>query len=313
MRLSVVVSAYNEEKKIAACLESVQSLADEIIVVNSSSTDDTIKIAKKYTSKIYTRPNNPMLNVNKNYGFSKAKGEWILSLDSDERVTPELAEEVRTKIQEPNSNIYGYWIPRKNIIFGKWIQNSIWWPDYQLRLVKKGRGKFPEKHVHEMMEVTGETERLSSPMLHENYSSISQYLYKLDTIYTENEVAQFLAHGKKIRWMDAIRFPAQDFIKTFFFQKGYKDGLHGLVLSMLQAFYAEIVFAKIWEKQRFEEYNSSSFLHETYKELVKIYHEIRYWYLSERIEETQNPLKRAALKAVRRRVNTKINKMRNNE
>src|SRR5882762_11573536 len=209
--LSVVISAFNEEKRIARCLESVE-FADEIIFVDNSSADNTVAIAKKYTKHIFTRENNFMLNVNKNFGFTKATGDWILCLDADERVTPELAEEIKnvldrrqeTKDQKP---INGYWIPRKNIIFGKWIQNSIWWPDYQLRLFKKGEGKFPEKHVHEMMHVNGKLEKLENPMIHDNYSSISQYLYKLDRIYTENEVQNFLAQGKKITWIDALRFP----------------------------------------------------------------------------------------------------------
>src|SRR5579864_2788067 len=117
-KLSVVISAFNEEKRIAACLDSVK-FADEIILIDNSSTDHTAKIAEKYTKKIFTRENNLMLNINKNYGFTKAAGDWILSLDADEQVPSALAKEIQEKITSPRPQISttAYWIPRKNIIF----------------------------------------------------------------------------------------------------------------------------------------------------------------------------------------------------
>lgn len=293
--LSVVVSAFNEEKTIKECLESVKSIADEIIVVDNSSTDKTSQIAERFTSKIYRRPNNPMLNINKNFGFSKATCDWILNLDADERVTAELREEIKNEIDQVTTNgesrVAGYWMPRKNIIFGKWMQGGMWWPDYQLRLFRKGEGKFPQKHVHEYITVDGETKKLEHVLLHENYSSVSQYLYKLDTIYTENEAENLIAAGKKATWIDAIRFPVGDFLKTFFAQNGYKDGLHGLVMSILQAFYAEIVFAKVWEKQGFikQEENEEVFLKKLYGEWKKVKRDVWYWLLTSLMKETKNP------------------------
>lgn len=297
-KLSVVISAFNEEKRIAACLESVQ-FADEIILVNNESTDKTEEIAKKYTKYVYSRENNLMLNINKNYGFTKATGNWILCLDADEQVTKELADEIKLRIKH-ESSVNGYWIPRKNIIFGKWIENSIWWPDYQLRLFKKGHGKFPEKHVHEMLVVDGATEKLHEPMIHQNYSSVSQYLYKLDKIYTENEAENFISSGRKLNWIDAIRFPANDFLKTFFAQRGYKDGLHGLVLSLLQAFYAEVVFAKIWEKQGFKQYTSDTFFKDVYNESKKIKKEFHYWFLTEFIHQSKSSVKKIIYRVKRK-------------
>src|SRR5258708_9271721 len=176
MTLSIVISAYNEEKKIEDCLKSA-SFADEIILVDNSSSDRTVEIAKKYAPKIFTRPNNPMLNVNKNFGFGKTKSDWVLNLDADERISPELQTEIKKTLKNPSAE--GYWLPRKNIIFGKWIQSDFWWPDYQLRLFKKNKGKFPEKHVHEYLKVEGETQKLQHPLVHENYSSIDQFIYKM--------------------------------------------------------------------------------------------------------------------------------------
>ena len=298
--LSVVISAFNEEERIKDCLESVKNLASEIIFVDNSSYDRTLGIAKKYTDKIFIRKNNLMLNVNKNYGFSKATRDWVLSLDADERVTPELAKEIESRIKNQESGINGYWIPRKNIIFGKWIQHSIWWPDYQLRLFRRGKGRFPEKHVHEYLRVEGRTEKLENPLEHLNYSTISQFIYKMDKIYTESEVEKIIASGKNLTWIDAIRFPVNDFLKTFFAEKGYKDGLHGLVLSMLQALYQEIVFAKVWERQGFKEENSAYFLKDIYKECKKIIQEFHYWTITSFLETSYHPLKRLFYKALRK-------------
>ncbi|HEX8965073.1 MAG TPA: glycosyltransferase family 2 protein [Patescibacteria group bacterium] len=303
-KLSVVISAFNEASRIEKCLQAA-SFADEIILIDNSSTDTTAKIAKKFTKNVYKRPNNPMLNVNKNFGFSKATGDWILSLDADEVLTSELIAEISEVINK-NSNINGYWIPRKNIIFGKWIQNSIWWPDYQLRLFRKGKGKFAEKHVHEMLTIEGETEKLKNPFVHDNYSSISQYLQKLDKLYTESEVEHYIASGKQIAWTDAITFPLQDFLKTFFAQKGYKDGLHGLVLSFLQAFYAEVVFAKIWEKQGFVEYNEKNFLENVFTYFKKGALEMQYWFLTSFMTDTHNIFKKFSLKLARRKIQKKL-------
>lgn len=302
--LSVVISAYNEEKKIADCLTSV-NWADEIIVIDNSSIDNTKEIALKHGAIVYTRKNNLMLNINKNYGFTRVRNEWVLSLDADERITDELVQEIDIKLKT-NKHINGFWIPRKNIIFGKWIQNSIWWPDYQLRLFKKGFGKFPEIDVHEMIDITGDTEKLESPMLHYNYDSVSQYIMKMDKVYTENAVQNYISSGKELNWYSCIRMPVSDFLKTFFLQKGYKDGLHGLVLSSLQAFYSLVIFAKVWEKNGFPEYNNKEFLKKVINEFNKNAIEFRYWIYTAFIENGKNDLHKLFYKLKRYRVNRQI-------
>lgn len=299
MKISVVISAYNEEKMITECLESVKTLADEIIFIDNESQDKTVQIAKKYTKNIFSVPNNPvMLNKNKNFGFTKASNEWILSLDADERITRELEKEIKRVLR--NRKADGFEIPRKNIIFGKWIQHSIWYPDYNLRLFKKDKGRFPEKHVHEKLLMAGRVERLQNPMIHQNYQTVSQFIRKLDTTYTESEVENFIKSGKKINWYDAIRFPSQDFLKTFFMQKGYKDGLHGLVLSMLQAFYQLVFFVKVWErKEKFADLTPENFLTRLTEEFNKVTKDFKYWLLSILIEESFS-LKRFFLKIKRK-------------
>lgn len=303
-KISVVISAWNEEAKIERTLSSV-AWADEIVFVDSGSTDKTAAIAGKYTKNIFRRPNNPMLNVNKNFGFTKATGDWILCLDADEIVPPELSNEIKEKILSPKSsilspNVVGFWIPRKNIIFGKWIQHGLWWPDRQLRLFVRGKGKFPESHVHEYVAVDGETADLVHPMLHYNYETVSQYLRKLDTIYTENEVANLLATRYQLAWYDAIRFPVSDFLKVYFAQDGYKDGLHGLVLALLQAFYSLVVFAKLWEKRGFDEQIVD--LVQVEKELFTASKQKTYWLASKKMEQTTNIIHKLWLRLVRKYV-----------
>jgi glycosyltransferase involved in cell wall biosynthesis len=299
-RISVVISAYNEEKNLPDCLASVK-FADEIIVVNNSSTDRTEEIAKKYTHHIITQKNDPLkIDLQKNTGFAKTSGEWILSIDADERIPEELAEEIK-RVLGDNPPENGFEIPRKNIIFGKWIQHSIWWPDYQLRLFRKDTGKFEKTSVHKALIVRGDIGKLSEPMVHINYTTVSQYVQKMDTIYTENEAEELLKSGKKVRPLDAISMPAHDFLKTFFLQKGYLDGLHGLVLSLLQAFYALLVFAKAWEKQGFEDQENKNFLHDVWHEMKKLSREFNYWYLTETMEETKRTVKKLYLKLVRKK------------
>src|SRR3990167_3491146 len=213
MKLSVVIASHNEAQEISDCLKSVQSLADEIILIDNESSDDTAKLARELGTLVYHHKNDSShLNLSKNFGFSKAKGDWILSLDADERVSPELSEEIMGSLRNfPQStdvlqtSACGYWIPRKNIVFGKWIQHGIWYPDKQLRLFRNGKGKFPEKHNHEYLEITGGLAELKNHLIHQNYQTIIQFVDKMNHTYTDNEAEVLLASGKKLEWFDAIR------------------------------------------------------------------------------------------------------------
>lgn len=293
-KLSVVISAYNEESKIEDCLKSV-SFANEIVLIDGNSIDKTVAIAKKYTSKIFSQSNKLMLNINKNFGFAKATGEWILSLDADERITPALQKEIEESLDK-KSDVNGYWVSRKNIIFGKWIQHAGWYPDFQLRLFKRGKGKFPEHHVHEMIDIEGETDYLTEPMIHYNYETVSQFIQKLDRIYAPNEAEQLLKKGYIFDWTDVIGMPTREFVSRFFARQGYKDGFHGLILSMLMAFYHLVVFAKMWEKEGFKEVNNEHFLAKTEREFKKVHKEFTFWFISEKIKTARNSLNKFWLK-----------------
>lgn len=294
-KITAVISAFNEEKHIERCLKSL-SFADEIVVVDNSSSDKTGEIAKKYTKNVFTQKNNPkQIDIQKNFGFEKAKGEWVLSIDADEEVSAELKEEINKILNsKPSSlaNINGFWIPRKNFMFGKWIkENTGWYPDYQLRLFRKGKGKYKSQHVHEDLEVIGETEKLKEHLIHHNYDSISQYVQKI-MIYAPNEAENKLENGYVFSYFDAIRFPLADFLNWFFARKGYKDGFHGLILALMQAFYHFLVFAFIWEKKGFKEYDKDDFLEQLNKEFRQAGREILFWITKEKIESMKSPIKR---------------------
>ncbi len=280
--LSVVVSAYNEEQSLGRCLASVSKLADEIIVVDNMSQDKTVDVAKKFTKKFFSAPNQLMLNVNKNLGFTKATGDWILNLDADEEITPDLAKEIRIIVMGHGIH-NGYWIKRKNYSFGKWIQHGLWWPDKQIRLFRRGRGQFPCIHIHEYIKVDGEVGELTEPYIHYNYETVHQYLTKIDRTST-SEAITLSELNYQLIWYDAIRFPVSDFIKIYFAQAGYKDGLHGLVLSLFQAFYSFCTFAKYWEMRKFEQRDIS--LAEVSSELKNRKKEIQYWMLTSKLHKS---------------------------
>jgi glycosyltransferase involved in cell wall biosynthesis len=291
-KLSVVISAYNEEKKIAKCLESVD-FADEIVVVDNSSLDKTSEIASKYTKHIYKQKNDPSaIDLQKNFGFSKATGDWVLSLDADETVSKELAGEIKSVINNQKSETSGYMIPRKNFIFGEWIKHTGWYPDFQLRLFKKGRGKFSQRHVHEKLNVEGEIGKLENHIIHQNYESISQFMHRATDTYCPNEADYLINNGYVFSSFDAIRFPFDEFVSRFFQREGYKDGLHGLMLSILMAFYRFLVFAYIWEKKEFIKENGNDFLEKTEDEFRKAEKDLRFWFFNEKKKAITNPIKK---------------------
>lgn len=291
--ISVVISTHNEEKNILDCIASVEDFATEIIVVDNSSTDKTYALAKKAGATVFSQANDPhKIDLQKNFGFEKAREDWILSLDADERVTQKLAQEIE-RVVSSSPTINGFWIPRKNIIFGKWIKNSIWWPDYQLRLFRRGKGKFINTAVHKPIDIKGETRHLSEPLFHKNYDSIYEFVFRMNSIYTEMEANEIYKSGKKLHFTKAIEMPVSDFLKTYFLQKGYRDGLHGLVLSMLQAFYMLLVFAKVWERQGFYEREGKEVLSMVNREFYNYIIQGKFWLFTALQNESKNPIKKA--------------------
>jgi glycosyltransferase involved in cell wall biosynthesis len=298
-KLSIVISAFNEQKKIRACLESVK-FADEIIFLDNSSTDKTSKIAKEFTKKIFVQKNEPTkIDLQKNFGIEKATGDWIFILDADELVTAELAKELKDILKHDPEGINGFWVPRQNTIFGKWMQHSGWYPDYQLRLFRKGKGKYEKTHYHEPIAVKGETGKLAEHLVHLNYEHVGQFLYKCLQVYAPNEAEELVRKGYVFSYRDAIRLPLKEFLSRYFAREGYKDGFHGLMLSLLMAVYHFAIFAYLWEKKNFvdEKFMDREGFENEVKEASR---ELRYWVNKKKIEEEKVFLKKVGLKIKRK-------------
>lgn len=277
--LSVVILAKNEEKNLPGCLESVRKLADEIILIDDCSSDKTVEIAKEAGVKIFKRKLDDF-SSQRNFALEKVKTPWVLFIDPDEEVTPELAQEMKKAIQ--NNAFDGFRIPRKNIIFGKWIKHSGWYPDFQLHLFKKEKGKYVGR-VHEQVEIKGKVGELKNFLVHKNYQSISQYLEKLSR-YTSLEKEFQIDSGYKFSWQDLIKKPLGEFLRRFFVEGGYKDGVHGLALCLLQAFSELVVYLKIWEKEGFKDEEIPGVFGEIRKGIL----EIDFWLN----QKERNPLKK---------------------
>jgi glycosyltransferase involved in cell wall biosynthesis len=297
-KISVILATYNEENNLRACLESIKSLASEIVIVDGSSTDKTVAIAKEFKAKVTIKDNPLMFHKNKQLAIEGATGDWILYLDADERVSTELKKEILKAIQE--SHYSGFWIPRKNIIFGKWIEHTGWWPDRQLRLFRQGKAFLPCQSVHEQPQLSGKAGYLENPLVHYNYQTVSQYLQKLNQLYTENDKRVFLAKKEKLSWTDFIKQPADEFLKRFFQEEGYKDGLHGLILSFFQAFSVLVCLAKVWEEQGFSTLEPPKFLLAINKEIDKVIKDFRYWIMTSLIGQTESKTKKTILKTRRK-------------
>lgn len=295
MTISVAILALNAGETLERVLKSV-SWADEIVVlVDSNSTDNTIAIAKKFTKKVATVKHVDMFHLNRQKAIDKTTGDWVLNIDSDEELTPELSEEIQTISK--NTSHSGFRIPRRNMVFGKWLGYTGWYPDYQLKLFRHGKGQLPCKSLHEDIVIDGTIGTLNNDLLHHHYQSVGEFMEHL-VRYTENDAEFLQKKGETVVWSDAIKFPADEFLKRFFYWEGYKDGLHGLVLSLLQAFSRLVVFARLWEKEKFKEFSPSDFKGETHKHFKNVLKNYYYWL----IKSESNPAKNAFYKLFRRTI-----------
>lgn len=254
-KISVVINTLNEEKNIARAISSVKSLADEIIVVDMESMDKTKEIAEKLGAKVCSHQKTGYVEPARNFAISKAANDWVFILDADEEIGPELVKEIKGVINKPKADYYR--IPRKNIIFGKWMEHTLWWPDYQIRLFKKGSVSWSEV-IHSVPLTAGKGVEISQKenlaVLHHNYDSLDQYLERLNR-YTTVQSNLLVKDNYKFTWTDVITKPFKEFVNRYFTGEGYKDGLHGLALSLLQAFSELTVYLKVWQSQKFTEQN----------------------------------------------------------
>jgi (heptosyl)LPS beta-1,4-glucosyltransferase len=250
--ISVVINTLNEEENLPRALASVKNLADEFIVVDMHSTDKTVDIAKEFGAQVYSHEKTGYVEPARNFAIDKATKEWVLILDADEEVSDSLALKLKQIVKNPQADYYR--LPRKNINFRRWIKNSRWWPDFNIRFFRKGTVSWSEI-IHSVPMTTGKGLDLAAEekfaILHYNYTSISKYIERMNR-YTDVQARILIQKEYKFIWRDLIRKPLQEFLSRYFAGEGYKDGLHGLSLALLQAFSELTLYLKIWQSEQFK-------------------------------------------------------------
>ncbi len=254
MSLSVVLATYNEEKNLPACLESVKNFADEIIVVDGTSSDKTAEIAREFGAKVHVTKNLPNFHINKQKAIELATKDWILQLDADERVTPQLQKEITDVISISNKNLHndsslvnGYWIPRKNWFLGRYLMKGGVYPDYTLRLYKKGKGRLPQKDVHEQAVVEGKTGYLKQPLDHLADPEFGRYFMRFRR-YTSFIAKQYQEEnlgkdpGTFLKYVFFL--PLYSFMLVYGRHKGFMDGWQGFVWAFFSALRFPVAYIK---------------------------------------------------------------------
>lgn len=249
--ISVVINTLNEERNIERAIKSVK-WADETIVCDMHSEDKTVQIAKGLGAKIFFHKKEGFVEPARNFAISKALYEWILILDADEEVPGGLAKKL-IEIVSKMEQIDYVKLPRKNLIFGHFMQASMWWPDLNIRFFKRGKVKWVDK-IHRPPQAFGVGLNLPATeeyaLIHHNYDTVSQFIERMNK-YTDIQAEELFKDNYQFHWQDLLEKPLNEFLSRFFAGEGYKDGLHGLALSFLQAFSFVVVYLKIWEKRKF--------------------------------------------------------------
>ncbi|MCX6639891.1 MAG: glycosyltransferase family 2 protein [bacterium] len=228
MTLSVCIIAHNEAKKLPRTLESIR-FANEVIVADCESSDSTREIAAAWGARVFQRPNLENLNINKNFTFDQASSDFILCLDADEVIPEVTSREIRDVISA-DTPLNGYYLPRRNHWMGQWLKHGGQYPDWQLRLFRRGSGRFPEKHVHERLDIEGAIGRLKNPLHHHPYESLEDCRLKLD-FYTDFEAKFLYSSGVRPSFFSAVKYlilqPAQRYLRRYIFKGGFLDGRAG--------------------------------------------------------------------------------------
>ena len=228
--LSVILITKNEAELVGRCLESVK-WADEIVVLDSGSMDDTVAICRRYTDRVVVT-DWPGFGPQKNRALAMATSDWVLSIDADEEVTPALAQEIQQVLQAPQAQ--GYTLPRLSSYCGRFMRHSGWWPDPVLRLFKREAGSFTPARVHERVVVDGAVLALEQTMLHHSFRSLDQVLNKVNHYSHEGALA-LQAQGRRASLSSAIGHGLWSFIRTYFLKRGFLDGREGFILAVSNA------------------------------------------------------------------------------
>lgn len=241
-KLSVTIITLNEERNIRDALESVK-WADEILVVDSGSADRTVEICKEYTDRVFYNQW-PGHIVQKNLAIDKASHQWILSIDADERVTPELAAEIKDVLKGPKAEAYS--VPRHVFYLGRWINHSGWYPDRKIRLFRRDKGRWGGIDPHDTVIVEGDVKPLNGDLIHYSFRDIAHHINTMNS-FTTIASKEYVKLGKGFRLMDILFRPVFMFLKSYVLKQGFRDGLPGLVIGVAAAYHVFIKYAKLWE------------------------------------------------------------------
>ncbi len=244
--ISIAIATYNEAEALESCLKSVHSWTDEIVLVDGGSTDNTIEIAKKYGAKIIVTDNPPIFHLNKQKALDACHKTWIFQIDSDEVVTEELKKEIQATLESKQS-VDGYFVPRKNFFLGHWMRKGGQYPDYVIRLFKRGKGKFPSKSVHEQIEISGKVGYLKYPLLHYSYTSINEYWKKANRYInlTAKEFERDNVSKGIASWVEyGLIKPVSIFFLLFVRHAGFVDGGYGFIYAIFSALHQPIAFVR---------------------------------------------------------------------
>lgn len=247
VKLSIIIITKNEANDIRACLESV-SWADEIIVVDSGSDDGTPEICREFGANVY-KHNWPGFGPQKNRALSYACGEWVFSIDADERITPELRSAIQTVLQHPNSEFDAYYVSRFSNYCGRFMRYSGWQPDYVLRLFRRGKAKFSDDLVHERLLTDNETGRLAGKLLHFSYANLEEVLHKVNQ-YSSVSAEMLYQRGQRASLRRALLHGIWAFIRTYFLRAGFLDGAHGFMLAVSNAEGSYYRYVKLMLRQQ---------------------------------------------------------------
>jgi glycosyltransferase involved in cell wall biosynthesis len=247
MRISATVITLNEERHVAAALESL-AWADEIVVVDSGSSDRTVEIARRYTDRVVIA-DWPGYAAQKNRAAAEASHDWVFSLDADERVTPELAASIAAVCERGPGGEEGFRVARRAWYLDRWVRHSGWYPDWQVRLYDRRRARFEGEWVHESVRVRGEVGTLDGDLLHYTVESLSDHHRRIDR-YTSLAAEALAARGARPSLARAVAQPAATFLKTYLLRQGFRDGPPGLAIAGFAAYYVFLRQMKLWEKLR---------------------------------------------------------------
>lgn len=246
IKISVVLAVFNEEENLRDCLEKILDLAWEIVIVDGGSTDQTLEIAKEFGARIIQTDNPANFHINKNIAIDAASGDWILQLDADEVVSRELAEEIK-KVILRKSDIVGFWIPRKNFFLGKFLSKGGQYPDYTLRLYRRGKGRLPGKDVHEQAVVSGKVGYLKNDLLHTKDKNFSNYMERFNR-YTDLYSRQLREQNVSLNFISFLNFifvkPSIWFLMSYIRHKGFVDGFPGFVFALFSSLRFPVAYFK---------------------------------------------------------------------